>query len=336
MSLVLKSTTPEDYLRLRTFLSGIFSIPEESEQLSPEVLRWKYWEPRADSELARSWILEREGNIVAHAGIWPSVIGWAGRRYHGGNLIDWARRSSDPGAASALRAQLMQRMDYVVSIGALAVTQKRLERAAYRHVADSWTASYPCEGFASEWSRSWKTPRGVLRTVRNQALRIRGHRSLSNHWQWFEDLQGASNSIDDNEDAPAFRYSPKVLEYLARCPLARVRGYRLLNQRTNVGSVVLTQHGDTTTIADLRGNESFRNHLYTAAKVIAMQQSRCRLIVACTSAESDLQNLRRAGFSRFHSQRIFAWDTSGDIPWNRVRFQFLENDAIVLMSSSGG
>ena len=74
-SSIFRPAIEADEPRLIEFLARAFSADTRSAFLDPTLLRWKYWAPREDYPEARSFVLERNGAITAHAGIWPVSIG---------------------------------------------------------------------------------------------------------------------------------------------------------------------------------------------------------------------------------------------------------------------
>jgi hypothetical protein len=88
--LELRAAVREDRNGLAAFLSEIFKQPAGTFFIRPEILDWKYFQPRSDWKNPRSWIIKSEGRIVAHAGVWPLRIPSSRGIVDCLHAIDWA------------------------------------------------------------------------------------------------------------------------------------------------------------------------------------------------------------------------------------------------------
>ena len=86
----LRPTSPGDLPALREFLARSFHMAPGSPFLDPAVMAWKYWDRRDDWSAPRSYVLEQNGAIVAHAGIWPMSFVSGPDLVRGVQMIDWA------------------------------------------------------------------------------------------------------------------------------------------------------------------------------------------------------------------------------------------------------
>src|SRR5689334_4284876 len=96
----IRQLTPSDVPELSQFLQARFEAPS-ARFAAPDVLHWKYIASgNADSH---SWVVDRGGRIVSHAGVLHATI-----RASGGDLvrcatiIDWAADAAAPGAGLSL------------------------------------------------------------------------------------------------------------------------------------------------------------------------------------------------------------------------------------------
>jgi len=88
--LELRAAVREDRDGLAGFLSETFKHPAGTFFIRPEVLDWKYFQPRSAWKNPRSWIIKSEGQIVAHAGVWPLRIPSSRGIVDCLHAIDWA------------------------------------------------------------------------------------------------------------------------------------------------------------------------------------------------------------------------------------------------------
>jgi len=94
--------------------------------LNPAVMTGIYWDRRDDWSGPRSYVLLRDGAIVAHAGIWPIPYRTGADALRGVHMIDWASAKDSPGAGLALVQKLAAMFDFIVSIGGSEMTCKVL------------------------------------------------------------------------------------------------------------------------------------------------------------------------------------------------------------------
>src|SRR5215469_13470916 len=97
-----RSTTVADEPAIRALLEEAHGAPSGSPMFESRHLYWKYWEPRAGWQGSRSYVLTREGAIVAHAAVVPAVCNWGSDRRQVLHVIDWAARAQARGAGNTL------------------------------------------------------------------------------------------------------------------------------------------------------------------------------------------------------------------------------------------
>lgn len=96
MKSTFRPTTIEDQSEVRRLLQRAFGATDDAPFLVPKTMAWKYWDHRDDWESPRSFVLERDGVVVAHAGILP--LAFDGGEVRGVQMIDWASSKDSPGA----------------------------------------------------------------------------------------------------------------------------------------------------------------------------------------------------------------------------------------------
>src|ERR1700716_3679102 len=87
----LRAATENDLPALAKFLIRAYNFEPSDFHFEPRLLEWKYLYPRAGWQGGRSYLLERDGNIVAHAGICPvSFCLPPGQVVNRLTIMDWA------------------------------------------------------------------------------------------------------------------------------------------------------------------------------------------------------------------------------------------------------
>jgi hypothetical protein len=125
---------PDDLPALGRFLARGFGLPDDAEAVAPDVLRWKYLEPRPGVEGPRSLVArEAGGRIVGHLGLARTCWRLAGsdRRVSALHMLDWL---ADPGH-KGIGARLMRRANTLAEtqygLGGTVIARKVAARAGY-------------------------------------------------------------------------------------------------------------------------------------------------------------------------------------------------------------
>src|SRR4051794_23601496 len=108
---------PDEVPELSRFLTEEFHAPADADFAAPDVLRWKYFDPRGGGDVPRSYNAREGGRIVGHLGLCNGSF--LGSTLPGGevstlHMIDWisARRGSSVGASLMLRSHRHTRTQY--------------------------------------------------------------------------------------------------------------------------------------------------------------------------------------------------------------------------------
>ena len=160
----LRPTSIEDLDRVCQFLQQAFNTTPDAAFLDPAVMAWKYWDRRDDWEGPRAYVLERDGVIVAHAGLYP--VTFAAGEVRGIHMIDWASAKDSPGAGLALVQKLNSMFDFIYSIGGSEMTCKALPAFGFIETARQWRGARPLrplQQILQHQRRNWKLAPRLLR-----------------------------------------------------------------------------------------------------------------------------------------------------------------------------
>src|SRR4051812_29794552 len=100
---------------------------------TPAHLHWKYWLPWPDGSAARSFVLTRNGQIVAHAGVLPLATSSGLRLLH---PLDWASEPDRIGAGAALLKRVAALADGMLIVGGSLSTQRMAKPLGFRSAGD--------------------------------------------------------------------------------------------------------------------------------------------------------------------------------------------------------
>jgi hypothetical protein len=230
MGTVYRFSTPDDEAQIIDMLRRAWAgRPTTDHFLQPELVRWKFWEPCAGWPENRSWVVERDGRIVAHAAIWPVLTVRTGEKTDTGiSMLDWGSEPNSAGAGVPLLKRLLQPYDFGLCVGGSAMTQAILPRIGFSAI-----------GEAVNWTRPL---RPLKRLMQNPSLD--GARGLPGKIVW---AQRPSKSVDrrwtcvefDSTSSelpvPQGPHPQSFFDYLDRCPIGRCFRFHILDEGRKVG-----------------------------------------------------------------------------------------------------
>lgn len=285
-----RATQPHDLLPLSKFLVRVYKFEPSDLHADFRMLEWKYLYPRTGWEGGRSYVLERDGEIVAHAGVCPVSF-----RLRGGQTVssltitDWAADPTIPGAGVVLYRKLMKMAATSFVIGGAPVTRQMVPRMGFRHVGDALTYA--------AWLRPWRefqmrpaTGRSALRLLHGLTHPVANRRRLSQHWEFvpvseFDDalqplLSGAKRSWTFCERTVA------DLNYLLKCPHLEMRGFLLRRQSGLCGYFVMGKSGWEARVLDLvvdsEDASDWKHACAVVTRAALLEPDVCRLRVLST------------------------------------------------------
>jgi hypothetical protein len=138
MAREIRPLEPDDIPELSRFLVEGFHTPPDADFAAPDVLRWKYFEPRGDRDAPRSLVVREAGRIVCHTGMlhgWFHVAAEPGRRITTLHGIDWLSTSTqrNTGAFVMMRGHSYADTHYALSYSEAA--RRVIEAAGYQCVS---------------------------------------------------------------------------------------------------------------------------------------------------------------------------------------------------------
>jgi Acetyltransferase (GNAT) domain len=310
---VFRATTPDDAPRLTAFLSHAFSMDLSAPFLDPALMRWKYWEPRADFGDARSYVLERAGRIVGHVALWPAALDTAAGRAAGIQMIDWASDPAAPGAGASLVQRLLRTYDFIYSIGGSEMTRRVLPALGFQQAASVWIAARPLRPFV---------PR------RGESLRWKSIGRMGRNLWWA--LTPDSASVASSAPSAPIPRTAAFFDYLARCPAAAVRVHNIVERGARQGHLALsTAHGQAR-VAGVwldRPSGAGLAAAYTLAQRLARSDRRAPEITAMGSSPASEAAARAAGLRVRARRPVYLAQRKGMTLDRSIEFQIADDDA---------
>jgi hypothetical protein len=328
MKSLFRATTPSDTANLNALFAEAFDSPPGSSLFDPALLAWKYWDLREDWAEPRSFVLEKDGRIIAHAGLWPAKFGEGQSAFRGVQMIDWAAAKDSPGAGLTLVQKFARMFDFIYSIGGSDATRKVLPAFGFIELTRAWTAARPLRPvrqILSHQQRNWKVG---PRMIRNWSWSTSPARRVSAGWKVTplkpSDISGSANSWFSPRDAAFF-------EYFLRCPVGKYRLYGLTDESGPQGhfalGVVRNQARLSALSLRIANLESLRN-AYTLAQQTAFGLTDAYEIAASGSTGVSSDAAVEAGLRMIQTKPVYFFSQDG-------RFAFPENFQFQLSDDDG-
>jgi hypothetical protein len=327
---IFRPTTATDEVRLIEFLARAFSVDTPAAFLDPALLRWKYWSPREDYAEPRSFVLERNGAIVAHAGVWPISIGTGRDRARGAHMIDWASNANAPGSGAALVQRLIRQFDFIYSIGGSAMTQSVLPAFGFKQVTETWMGARPLRPVRQmlfHQAKNWRLP---ARLARNLWWSVTPARHEKNCWT------AAEARVADFDPPISCPRSRAFFSYLAQHPAIQVRLYRLLADGKEEGWLALSLVQKQARVAGIwlkATSAANQRSAFLAARNAAARRRDAYEISAEGSIGPSETAALQAGFRIARRTPVYLLQKSGT-PLMPFEFQLADNDEFFLSTGA--
>jgi len=336
----IRPTTIDDLSIVRQFLRKAFSSSRDSYFLDPAVLAWKYWDRRGDWEGPRSYVLEQDGAIVAHAGIYP--LTFSAGQVRGAHVIDWASAASCPGAGFALVKQLGTMFDFLYGIGVSEKAGKILSACGFRECARQWRGARtvrPFRQLVKYQLRDWK---GAPRLVRNLLVGSPAAADDRSNGFWIAE-EISPDAVSEQfypKDMDGASFSPRpaeFFEYLLRCPVMTMHLYRIRTKREAKGHFAIGVLRGQARVAGVwlqNPVSSDWQAAFSLAQQVAMQQKdACEVVVAGTEGASEL-GAARSGLRIMEHKSVYIRNRTGKLHLSpNFQFQLSDDDALFLDSA---
>jgi hypothetical protein len=332
---VCRPTTVADAERLIEFLARVFGTGPEADFVNPALLRWKYWEPRGDYPEPRSFVIEREGRIVAHAGVWPVTVRTGTKSERGIHIIDWAADPQAPGTGGFLLQRLAEKCDFVFAIGGSDITQSYLPKLGFRTIAEAQIWARPLHPWRQILAQQSVNLRLPLRLVRNIWWSKTPPRVIARGWAAIETSAGSEEGLA----ALAAERDESFFRYIQLCPVAQCRTFQILNKGRAVGFFVLAVAWEQTRVAGVwledSSPETWRIAFQLAQDAARKFTNTCEVVARCAT-EASFDGAGRAGLRLRARMPVFLLRKSGTTDPLPLQFHLSDNDAFFLGGRSAG
>ena len=299
-------------LELQSFLNRIFKT-NNGAFAAAQILNWKYFDQHPLWQGSRSYFLQKKGATVAHAGLAPVRFVVNGASVFSAQLIDWAAEPAAPGAGIQVFNECRKVADTVFTLGGSLDSRRVFPNLKWLRKLDD----------VCQYARPLRPLRQVLhsrlglkspaRLARNLVWSLSPALPDSGDWSC-RPAEKFDKAWQPSGDMPMIERTPEWLNYLLRCPAAKMEGYLLLRGNGPAGHLLLARVGTQTRIVDI-AIESESRADWTQVLAIAAQQAMADSstfeIAAATSLKWLGEALERCGFRRRAKLPVYMADGTG-------------------------
>jgi hypothetical protein len=241
---------PDDIPELSRFLTAGFHTAPDADFAAPDVLRWKYFDPRGGGDVPRSYVAREGGRIIGHLGVCTGSF--LGRAVPGGevstlHMIDWlsAQRGSSIGAHLMMRAHRQTQTQTQYGLGGSTAGRSVGGGGGYslvdtvpvfqKVVRPTYRLRAPQEGRAQAlagWARDW------VRTVRNRGRAPRARVELRAVRAFGPEVEPILDAYQAH--AVFTNRRPELLNHLLRYPRGGITGWLLVRDGAVRGFALLS------------------------------------------------------------------------------------------------
>jgi hypothetical protein len=322
-----RPTTPSDGPLLVSMAQRLLGVEQGSPMFAAPHLHWKYWAAWRSASLARSHVLVRDGQIVAHAGVLPLECRARGRVFTLLHPFDWMSEPAAIGSGAALLQRLAKLADGLVIVGGSAMTQRMVGPLGFRAVGEvtryvaSAARSATPDGTSSEAFHSREDDAGVAITRTDPSA------------------APDCESVEPPETWLSFALTPERLQDHQGCPAAPMAVYTAVRSGSpggekdaRLGGFVLAFAPEQARIVALwtaSSNSEDRALLARLAYQQARKQPGVREVVTMANAPLEQRALVACGFQPAGSVPMFVLARELDVEL-RLSFQMLDGDVAFL------
>jgi hypothetical protein len=339
MTGVIRATEFKDLPALTEFLVRVYRFDPSDYHADPELLQWKYLDGMPGREGNRSYLLEKDGQIVAHCGVCPVTFHLPdGTLVNSVTMMDWAADPSAPGAGVRLFRKLMEIAPASFVIGGAPATRQILPRIGFRNAGEVLTYSAwlrPWREFRTRQPNHSSYQRSALRLLHGLAHAAPNRRQASAGWnfapvsQFDDSLLPVLNSTTRNWTF--CRRTLADLNHLMKCPHLEMRGFLLKRRSQFMGYFIIGRAAWEARLFDLVVNSEDANDWNLACATVTqaaqLDPEICR-IRALASFPILTRALEWNGYWRQYKEPVAIHD-----PTNALRrafpiaFQLMDGDS---------
>jgi hypothetical protein len=343
MSTRFRPTSPDDAAAIAQLMQQVFGMDSDHPGLDAKQMAWKYWRKHPEWEGSRGFVVERDGNILAHGSVIPLRCAWGGLRLKLVELVDWVAQPNSTGAGIALLKRVAQAAEGMFIAGGTEMTQKILPALGFRESASATNFALPLRPLARLRADSVDSWKPLARFARNTIWKSRAASAISPGWKTRRiapaGLAAAPFPMPrpSGRAAAVFERSVPAIAYMLECPAAPAEFYLVERNGVVCGYFILTLALAQCRVADAWLESNLQDDwqaLYQLAASAAKAHPAVTEIVTVAGDRASAQGLALAGF-RPRGQVALRFLIPKIEPPAEIRYQMVDNDAAYLYDGEG-
>jgi hypothetical protein len=330
-----RATTPDEGPAIADFLQRVFEMPADSPVIDQRSMEWKYWIPHPGWNGSRSYVMERDGVIIAHGAVVPLACRWGDRSLKIVHVIDWAARSDSQGAGMSMMTRLGKLADGVFAAGGSEMTEKILPAFGFKEsckAAPFVRPLRPLRVLQNEPNKSWKSLAryGRRMTWIAQAAMSSSRKRFASRLLSAEELGRTALPFPrpTAQASSVFERSAEELQWFLKCPLAPVELYAVESKGKAIGYFLLTFPLSQARIADAWVDSDQTDDwvaLYAAAVQRCAEKPQAAEVATVATTAVAIEALQQCGFQRRGEIALRFLLRGGPPP--DIRYQLLDGEA---------
>lgn len=321
--------------QVAAFLARVFRLSPGEPFLDPELLAWKYLQPRPDWEGTRSFVTEDDRGIVSHFCLCPAVLRFGNREVRSMTAIDWAADRRKPGSGIRMFHLIKTRFDAIFAIGGSDATLAIIPRIGFRTVGEFVTWRKTVRPWAVFRSARERKGTAFLRLARDLPRSGIGTSLDGGGWRCipvprFDETQAVLMG-NIPKTYTTCRRTVGALNYMLSCPSASFSAYLLENGSRNRGYLLMSRLRNEARIVDISIDSDDATEwqgAYTAATSAAAAFPEVHHVFAGGSVRLMEKALAGNGYRRYRTDPVMIYDPLeilSSMP--AIAFQMFEGDA---------
>ena len=305
-------------------------------------MNWKYWREHPEWEGSRGYVMERDGQIIAHGSVVPLTCIWGDRRLKMVDVIDWAGSPAHPGAGITVLKRISQLVEGVFIAGGTEAAQKVFVSLGFKDSPAATQFALPLRPLRRFARESEPVLKRAARLARNAHWTIAGLAAAPAGWSAKrltpEEVGRTSFPKPHPCAEPAiFERTAAGIALLLQCPITPSEFYLLEKDGEARGYFVLNLAANQCRVGEAWAEPGDIEHwraLYTLASRKGRDHSQItEIVTAVTNDAAAKQGLLQSGFRPRASIPLRLLIPGGGYP-EAVRYQLVDNDSAFMNHGS--
>jgi hypothetical protein len=319
-----RASVPADASRITELCQRVLQVPPGSPMFAPELLTWKYWRPWPNWSGARSYVIARGGEIVAHIAAIPVSFRQGDSTWTLLHPLDWAARPDVIGAGSMLMQRVSKLADGLLVVGGSPTTQRILGPLGFRSLPSVHRYAARLAQGTPQGAGTSALPTPTIETPALQTRALALGEAPPALEQTFSPMWAAARSA-------------ALIELWRACPALTTHALGVMDAGVERGGFLLASAAGQARLLDVwcvSQNPAEWAQVFRAARREAERRVPGTEVVTLANTELEAQALGEAGFEACGAVPMFVKTRAPLAPEAGLRFQLLDGDAAFLHDGS--